>query len=335
MKFSNYLKKSYYQIYSFDRYFVATLVLTPFVVLAILAINPILLKISAIILTYPIWGTPLLYFAFQPLTYRIRKVHLRVNLNGVSKKRIVFISDLHLHKFLPDKYVQNYIQEINALQPDLLLLGGDYIVDEYTDLDLLQQLKEFGDFPKLAVLGNHDYTIDGEDFFEDKITEEHFQFAREVQKGLEAVDIRVLRNENYTHKFAGQESDLNIFGIDSIWAKKADPSKYKPGKNNIIVCHNPRILENLDLEKVSLLLSGHNHGGGQIRLNRKISIHMLFALSSFGTPFKYVKEGFGKFTSGIYRNGHNMKMYCSRGIGMTGIAVRINCRPEIVVIDVV
>jgi hypothetical protein len=69
---------------------------------------------------------------------------------------------------------------------------------------------------------------------------------------------------------------------------------------------------------VSLILAGHTHGGQ-------------FVIPY--TPPLFVPSKFGaEFASGLVQNTNN-KMIVSRGIGTTGIPIRVNCRPEIVVVE--
>ena len=75
------------------------------------------------------------------------------NLDGVS---IAFLSDLHLNKSSSIK-VKNLISSINEINPDIILLGGDYI-DSSTGLKYFQELLEFLSSRKnvIGILGNHD-----------------------------------------------------------------------------------------------------------------------------------------------------------------------------------
>ncbi len=74
--------------------------------------------------------------------------------------QIVFISDLHSGLSLTPEDLQKYAKEIAALQPDMVLLGGD-IVDEGTTLEAMQlTFQILGDIPSefgtFYVYGNHD-----------------------------------------------------------------------------------------------------------------------------------------------------------------------------------
>lgn len=304
-----------------------------------------LLKVVTLILLIPISGVTLSYLLFQPFTYKLEEKFFTLTLrNGLflqnknkiilrKKKRIVFLTDLHIHEFLPKNYIPNVIKKVNSLHPDLLLFGGDFVVDSFTEMGLLDQLKNFGSYKKITVLGNHDYDIRGSEYAVDDIGPKNDKFADRLGKKLERLGIRVLRNENYILNFQSGKK-LNIFGIDSKWAKKSDPSKYSSQDFNIVLTHNPTCFTDLNLPDVSLVLSGHNHGGGQVRLNDRIGLHLIFVKFPVW-KFSHFRRGFEHYVSGVYRNKFGLQMYSSKGVGVSGLGVRINCRPEIMVIDII
>ncbi len=78
--------------------------------------------------------------------------------------QVVFISDLHIGLSMDAEGLQKYAKEIEALQPDMVLLGGD-IVDEGTTLEAMQlTFQILGDIPSefgtYYVYGNHDRSND-------------------------------------------------------------------------------------------------------------------------------------------------------------------------------
>jgi predicted MPP superfamily phosphohydrolase len=69
--------------------------------------------------------------------------------------------------------------------------------------------------------------------------------------------------------------------------------------------------------RFSLQLSGHSHGGQ-------------FVIPKLGTPFR--GNGFWKYPLGRYQV-KEMVLYTNRGIGTNAFWIRVNCAPEITVID--
>ena len=83
---------------------------------------------------------------------------LAINSDRIQEnKKIVFISDLHVDTFHQTRYIQNIVDRIQDLKPDLVLIGGDlmnYALPEYTKAFLpFTQLA----MPMYATLGNHDH----------------------------------------------------------------------------------------------------------------------------------------------------------------------------------
>src|SRR3954470_21293882 len=73
--------------------------------------------------------------------------------------RLAFISDLHLGPITPMKLVDHAFAQLQEAEPDILVMGGDYVSLEVNDAVAAQLAASVGAFRasmKLAVLGNHD-----------------------------------------------------------------------------------------------------------------------------------------------------------------------------------
>ena len=322
--------KKYLDIYGFDIFFVGCLMAS----LAFLGVAFFVSKwllFGAILFAIP----NLIYLLYKPLSYIPRISCHRLSLGTNKTMRVVFLTDLHFHEFMPKKYYKRAFEKVNKLDADVILFGGDFVHDRNTDFEQLKELKKLKAKYKIGVLGNHDYDIRKDDFKADNITKVNYEYGDLVEKELEKNGVTILRNENFEVRLSedGQHFSLNIFGLDSLWAKRNDLRKYKPCAHNIILAHNPRLFEGINLDNaknVDLVLCGHNHGGGQIRLNKWFSAHILMGILQ---PIWF--RAFGRWVSGKYVNKHGQKMLLSRGLGLTGVSVRINCPPEITVIDIV
>jgi len=70
-------------------------------------------------------------------------------------KRVAWLTDIHLNFLAPER-VERFLNEIAALKPDAVLIGGD--VAESPDLEMqLQRIAARLAVPVYFVLGNHDY----------------------------------------------------------------------------------------------------------------------------------------------------------------------------------
>ena len=225
--------------------------------------------------------------------------------------RIAFLADSHIGQDNSLDYLQQVVGDVNGLQPDLILLGGDYVHIERKyiapTLATLGQLHA----PRgvFGVLGNHDYWSDGD------LTKQEMANNGIVE----------LSNTGVWLEEQGQR--LRLGGVDDLWegqqflsAALADTQK---PETSILLSHNPDYVENLIDPRVGLVLSGHTHGGQVV-------------LPIVGAP--QVPSSYGqKYLSGLVKTEHT-QVYVTRGVGSTGVLglpVRFCCRPEISLIEIV
>ncbi len=216
---------------------------------------------------------------------------------------IAFLADIHHGPFVPLSYVRDIVAMTNALNPDMILLGGDYC---HTGprfiapaLEELGKLK--GPMGRFAVLGNHD----------------HWDGLKESVDGLEAAGIPLLRNSGLWVERGS--SKLRIGGVGDLWCDKQDIASALGDATTrdatIVLSHNPDVAETLKDTRVGLMLSGHNHGGQVV-------------MPVIGSP--WVSSAYGqKYIQGLVR-GPACNVYITRGVGTVGPPGRMNCRPEIV-----
>jgi len=96
-------------------------------------------------------------------TIRIEEIKLSVpslpeELIGL---KIVQLSDLHLVSFENDRFLKRCVDQINRMEPDLILFTGDIVNNYHQEIDGFEdQLKALkAGSGKFAILGNHDYRI--------------------------------------------------------------------------------------------------------------------------------------------------------------------------------
>ncbi len=221
----------------------------------------------------------------------------------LGKLKIVQMSDMHLHPYTRRGLIARAVALTNRLNPDLVLLTGDLITDGRGDA-LEEVCAILGKLaPRLgafAVLGNHDYN----------------RGVKLVQKNLEKENIKLLRNSAFTIEVEG--APLCIAGLDD--AKHGQPNlnkaleKQSAGVPTILMAHEPDIVDHTaHMERVSLQLSGHSHGG-QVRIP--------------GLGALYLPRMGRKYDCGLYRVGSTW-LYTNRGLGVVDFPLRINCPPEV------
>jgi predicted MPP superfamily phosphohydrolase len=86
---------------------------------------------------------------------------------------------------------------------------------------------------------------------------------------------------------------------------------------SVLLAHEPMALDMPETRGVSLILSGHTHGG-------QVSLPFV------GSPAAYVWKHL-KYLRGMYES-EGTQLYVSRGTGMIGVPVRIGARPEVAVL---
>ncbi|QSZ67065.1 metallophosphoesterase [Methanofollis aquaemaris] len=244
---------------------------------------------------------------------------------------VVFIADPHLREENLD-HVRGMIQEINAMHPSVVLIGGDFVYGEEPDLSLQQVWREV-DAPVYAVLGNHDYksgvdtvsglqkvmavsesnrSVEGYDMsmLRDETTDT--ELADALTTELESTGVHVLRNEVVDLSIDG--TPVRIVGVDDGWAGMADPPEVPESDAfTIYLIHEPECRADWDAD---LILAGHTHGG-------QVMIPGVKELND---------AGYFEF-SGLIQKGET-PVYVSRGIGTSNLKteLRLNNPPEIVVI---
>jgi predicted MPP superfamily phosphohydrolase len=223
--------------------------------------------------------------------------------------RLVQLSDIHAGSFNSQKPMERVAFLVNTLNPDLILITGDFVNFEPDEIPFiynsLKALKaKYGVF---GCLGNHDHYMS-------------LEKQSQLIEILRSAGINLLINSNI--KIDIEKEQLQIAGMDnsSERIRFGDLGKALDGLNNdepiILLSHDPI---NWDREvraltKVDLMLSGHTHGG-------QIGIEI------FGqtiTPSRIVYKQY----AGLYRY-RDQYLYVNRGIGTVGPPVRVGIPPEI------
>ena len=222
--------------------------------------------------------------------------------------KIAQLSDIHLHPFTQIDFIRQVVAVTNELQPDLVALTGDYVLESADSIfELAPALANLN--PKygiFAVLGNHDLWTN----------------ADIVRQGFEESGLTLLKNDGLALDVG--QAQIFIAGVDDGWSGHPDLDlaldKHPGNIPTILLAHEPDMADWFVADKrVSLQLSGHTHGG-QVRLPGK-------------GPLVLPRLG-KKYELGLYRV-EDMWVYTNRGVGVIGPPVRINCRPEITEITLV
>lgn len=241
--------------------------------------------------------------------------------NPTKSIRAVLVSDLHAGPYKKSEFVNKIADKILALKPDLILLAGDYVYDDVSQMEYLEPLKRLkAPLGVFAILGNHDYTTE-----KYLITEEDRLNAQKIQKKLESLGATVLINKG--KRLITQGKELFLFGTDDIWADRADidaafrsVGRSQTPHPGILVGHNPDIIFEAQKKNLDLVLAGHTHGG-QIRL-------------PWLGPVPEIPDRLGqKFDRGLFQFG-NTQLFITSGAGESGPRARLLVPPEIALLTI-
>jgi predicted MPP superfamily phosphohydrolase len=216
--------------------------------------------------------------------------------------RIVQISDIHYYPITTLALVDKAVQMTNQLDPDLVVLTGDYV---WHDVEVIYEMmpalaKLNAKHGVFACLGNHDLWTD----------------VQVVTQAFDEVKLPLLVNQGIPIR-AGQDH-IFLAGLDDGWSGQPDLEKamdrWIAGAPTVLLMHEPDLAPRYAVDqRINLQLSGHSHGG-QVRLP---------FLGALILPYLS-----WKYPIGLY-DVNGMWLYTNRGLGTTNIPLRINCAPEI------
>ncbi|ACG72437.1 metallophosphoesterase [Anaeromyxobacter sp. K] len=215
--------------------------------------------------------------------------------------RIAQLSDLHVGPRTPSATVRAAIEDANAFAPDLVVLTGDYLSHSRRELAAMRDLLGGLVAPTIAVLGNHDVWVDPDG----------------AAGALKGHGYEVLENGWTSIRLRG--APLHVVGVGDHLTRRDDVQRavkgLPAGAAPLVLAHGPRTADKLrHLERPMVCLSGHTHGG-------QINIPIL-------TPLFLASVAREPYVRGRYQLGA-VQLYVNRGIGMSGIRVRVNASPEV------
>ena len=260
--------------------------------------------------------------AFDSNRYVIREYTVKTD-KVSSCRTVVFLSDLHNKKY--GKNNEKTIADVRALNPDLVLVGGDmmtaYPGEDYSSgLHFVSEVCK--DRPYVYAEGNHEYRA--------RIyTEDYNDLSDRYNNDLAKNGVKITINDHEDFF-----SEIRVFSFSMAheyyrrFRLKPMPDDYiaseignpDDGKFNILLAHNPDYFENYVKWGADLTLSGHVHGG-VVRIPFWIGV-----ISPMCTLFP-------KYGGGVFRKKEKT-MIVSRGMGMHTIPLRMFNPAEIVVIRV-
>jgi uncharacterized protein len=212
--------------------------------------------------------------------------------------RIGLITDIHRSQTVSHDHIVAAVNMLMAEQPDLIILGGDYVT--WGDRHYVQPAADSlaglsAPFGVIAILGNHDDD-------------------RDMPAALTAKGFTVLRDAHTRLSVRGESMDF--IGIRYWTRKVTDIARLARGTvpHTVLLAHTPKRLIEAQQLAIPAVLSGHTHGG-------QIVLPGIGAIAAREFP---VIAGFDRRDS--------TSIFVSRGVGTVYVPVRINCPPEVAVL---
>lgn len=225
---------------------------------------------------------------------------------------ILQLSDTHIsHWWAGERKMETFVRENPA---DILVVTGDIAVNSRG----ARLVREFLDRVRpeggvYAVWGN---------------TEHKGAFGKARRLDLTYDRLRVLVNEHVLVERSGAK--IVLAGVDDPYFRFDDVKKALAGAPDdlftLLLAHAPNIAGRAADAGVDLMLSGHTHGG-QIRLPIVGCVYP--HIHEYKQLIKGLFEG-RRLSKILGREAGEMRIYVSRGIGISNIPARFLCPPEIV-----
>lgn len=225
---------------------------------------------------------------------------LHADLDGL---RIVQLTDVHIGPTIRGAWLDEVVEVVNSLEPDLVALTGDF-VDGFVD-DLLPEL---GALARIAarhgsyfVTGNHEYYWDGPAWC----------------RAIASLGPRPLVNEHVVIERGGAR--LLVAGVADLHADRyvpahaSDPVAARGDAEadfSLLLAHQPRSVYAAAQAGFDLQVSGHTHAGQYFPMS--VLIHLM-----------------QPYVSGLHHHEGPTHIYVSRGTGYWGPPNRAGSPSEI------
>jgi len=243
----------------------------------------------------------------EPNMLKVKEVSIESSFFQTDQKelKIAVFGDTHFGDYYTLEDFSKVLEAIDKMEPDLVVFAGD-LIDHYDSYsgdtaDISAKLSEISaPYGKFAVFGNHDYGGGAEYVYESI---------------MEAGGFTVLKNKYYPL----DELGVAVIGVDDVLIGYGNPeivSWGRPDYYNIVLAHEPDVMDEVLDYNVDLMLSAHTHG-------RQINLKYFddYILPAYGK--KYIK--------GLYdfENARASRLYVTSGVGMTKLPFRFLSPPEL------
>ena len=229
--------------------------------------------------------------------------------------RIAHVTDLHIGPLLPAERLRRFVDRINALEPDLVMMTGDLF--DFDPAYVEAGCRELGRLHArrgvFAVLGNHDVYTGSETVAEGFARHTEVQLLRDswVELDVDGTPLAIAGIEDPGDGWTERDSEN-----PALERLAAEIPRQLPC---LLLSHRPAYFLHAARLGFSLVLAGHTHGG-QVAL----------PLAHNHNLSRMIADR----TRGVWQAGGST-LYVNRGLGMAGLPLRLNCPREIALIRLV
>lgn len=251
--------------------------------------------------------------ALEQTTYTVAAANLPAAFDGY---RIAQISDLHNAQMGDSN--EKLLKMLKEAKPDMIAITGDLVDSRNTDISVALAFaqKAMQIAPCYYVPGNHEARLSQ---YED------------LKEDLAALGVVVLENQSVEIERNGKTflllgvkdpsfqtdyltGDAQTVMENCLKSLPADRDTF-----TVLLSHRPELFDVYVAREVSLVLTGHAHGGQ-------------FRLPIVGGLVAPNQGLFPQYDAGLFQEGETV-MIVSRGIGSSIIPLRFCNRPEVVVVQ--
>lgn len=220
---------------------------------------------------------------------------------------VAVASDLHLGNIVGNRHLRRMVREMNAMNPDIILLAGDVLddsIEPFLRNGMEQQLKQLkARYGVYAVLGNHEYYGGSIAQYTEVMRSVGIQVLQDEVVETSGVYVVGRKDKTAEHMEGGRLSvEALLTGLDR-------------SKPILMMDHQPTGFGIASQAGVDVLLSGHTHRG-QIAPNHWITRRL------FELDWGYLLK-------------NKLHVIVSSGYGTWGPPIRLASRSELIKLELV
>ena len=238
--------------------------------------------------------------------------------DDLNNFKIAFISDLQADHYTDEGRLGDYIETVNSLEPDLVLIAGDFITTgpKYINISANLVGKLNAKHGVYSCIGDHD----------------NWAYRGDVRRSLTEVKKALKKNniefvDNSQRIIEVSHSTIELTFVTNTYVERVKKSVLDSivingsGDFKIFLTHQPRqhLIDAAVKNNYDLFLAGHTHGG---------QISFLFPFIQLTPTLIETNYLHGDFWF------KDMLMIVNRGLGMSLAPLRYNSTPEITLIKI-